>query len=67
MGNLKETHNVFLRFFFQKHFLCFCGKNFGNHKTCLLMDFSGGNTTWCQQCDNVADIFTKPLVKPKFI
>jgi len=27
MGNLKETHNVFLRFSFQKHFLCFCGKN----------------------------------------
>ena len=26
MGNLKETHNVFLRFFFQKHFLCFHGK-----------------------------------------
>ena len=27
MGNMKETHNVFLRFFFQKHFLCFHGKN----------------------------------------
>jgi len=27
MGNLKETHNVFLGFFFQKPFLCFHGKN----------------------------------------
>jgi len=27
MGNLKETHNMFLGFFFQKHFLCFRGKN----------------------------------------
>ena len=27
MGNLKETHNVFLGFFFQEHFLCFHGKN----------------------------------------
>ena len=27
MGNMKETHNVFLGFFFQKHFLCFHGKN----------------------------------------
>jgi len=26
MGNLKETHNVFLRFSLQKHPLCFCGK-----------------------------------------
>jgi len=26
MGNLKETHNVFLKFSFQKHPLCFCGK-----------------------------------------
>jgi len=50
MGNLKETHNVFLGFFFQKHFLCLRGeKPFGNHKMCLLMGFSGGNTTRCQQ------------------
>jgi len=27
MGNLKETHKVFLGFFFQKHFLYFCGQN----------------------------------------
>ena len=27
MGNVKETHNVFLKFFFQKHPLCFHGKN----------------------------------------
>jgi len=27
MGNMKETHNVFLKFSFQKHFLCFRGKN----------------------------------------
>ena len=44
MGNLKETHNVFLRFFFPWE------KPFGNHKTCLLMGFSRGNTTWRQQC-----------------
>jgi len=47
MGNMKETHNVFLKFSFQKHPLCFHGKN---HKTCLEMGFSGGNTTQCQQC-----------------
>jgi len=27
MGNMKETHNVFLKFSFQKHPLCFHGKN----------------------------------------
>jgi len=43
MGNLKETHNVFLGFFFLWE------KPFGNHKMCLLMGFSGGNTTWRQQ------------------
>ena len=44
-----ETH-VFLRFFFQKHFFVFPWESpFGNHKMCLLMGFSGGNTTQCQQ------------------
>ena len=43
MGNLKETHNVFLGFFFPWE------KPFGNHKMCLLMGFSRGNTTWRQQ------------------
>jgi len=27
MGNMRETHNVFLRSSFQKHPLCFCGEN----------------------------------------
>jgi len=27
MGNMKETHKVFLKFSFQKHPLCFHGKN----------------------------------------
>jgi len=39
MGNLKETLFVFP-----------WEKPFGNHKTCLLMGFSGGNTTRRQQC-----------------
>ena len=47
MGNLKETHNVFLRFFFPWE------KPFGNHKMCLLMGFSGENTTRRQQCITV--------------
>jgi len=54
MGNMKETHNVFLKFSFQKHPLCsfvfLWEKPFRNHKTCLEMGFSGGNTTQCQQC-----------------
>jgi len=44
MGNLKETHNVFLGFFFPWE------KPFGNHKMCLLMGFSRGNTTRRQPC-----------------
>jgi len=39
MGNLKETLFVFP-----------WEKPFGNHKMCLLMGFSGGNTTQRQQC-----------------
>jgi len=31
------------------------GKPFRNHKTCLEMGFSGGNTTQCQQC--TANVF----------
>jgi len=49
MGNLKETHNVFLGFFFQKHFVFPWEKPFGNHKMCLEMGFSGGNATQRQQ------------------
>jgi len=53
MGDLKETHNVFLGFFFQKHFLCFHGKNpLEITKICLLMGFSRGNTTRRQQCQH---------------
>ena len=50
MGNLKETHNVFLGFFSETHFVFPWEKPFVNHKMCLLMGFSRGNTTWRQQC-----------------
>ena len=49
MGNLKETHNVFL-----------WEKPFGNHKTCLLMGFSGGNATRRQQCCILITFLTIP-------
>ena len=35
MENMKETHNVFHKFFFQKHFVFPWEKPFKNHKTCL--------------------------------
>jgi len=41
MGNLKETHFVFP-----------WDKPFGNHKMCLLMGFSEGNTTLLGQLWN---------------
>ena len=51
MGNMKETLNVFLKFSFQKTPFVFpWEKPYRNHKTCLEMGFSGGNTTQCQQC-----------------
>jgi len=52
-----ETHFVISKGFFpQKYFfetkalfVFLWEKPFGNHKTCLEMGFSGGNTTQCQQ------------------
>jgi len=53
MGNLKETHNVFLRFFFQKHFCVSVGKTLWKSQHVSLIGFSGGNATQHQQCQFV--------------
>jgi len=57
-----EKQKIYLWETWQKHIMCFSnfpfrntlcvsmGKPFKNHKTCLEMGFSGGNTTQCQQC-----------------
>jgi len=39
----------YLYFSFNNPLCVFMGKPFRNHKTCLEIDFSGGNTTQCQQ------------------
>jgi len=69
MGNLKETHNVFLGFLFQKHFLCFHGKTLwksqnvslngffqGKHHPvpAVLKAFSGCSSCWILKPDFLA-------------
>ena len=49
MGNMKETQCVSQNFLSETPFVFPWEKPFRNHKTCLEMGFSGGNTTRRQQ------------------
>ena len=56
--NIYGRHVIMCFFYFSfKNALCVSmGKPFGNHKTCLNMGFSEGNTIQCQQCKEILNI-----------
>jgi len=63
-----EKQKIYLWETWKKHIMCFSnfpfrntlcvsmGKAFRNHKTCLEMGFSGGNTTQCQQWSHLSPV-----------